>query len=92
MIVQIKPAIKLYEKLGFGVTRELEVLSLAQGASESVAREIDAADAPREPSPPWQRADETLANLTDLQAMAAGSGTAIFRVLGDGRVSHAGDR
>jgi ribosomal protein S18 acetylase RimI-like enzyme len=87
VIVENKPAIKLYEKLGFEVTRELEVLSLAGGASESVAREIDVADAPREPSPPWQRAHETLANLSDLQAMAAGEGTAIFRVLTDGRVS-----
>jgi ribosomal protein S18 acetylase RimI-like enzyme len=87
VIVENKPAIALYEKLGFEVTRELEVLSLAGGASESVAREIDVADARREDSPPWQRADETLANLPDLQAMAAGDATAIFRVLNDGRIS-----
>jgi ribosomal protein S18 acetylase RimI-like enzyme len=87
VIVENKPALELYEKLGFEVTRELEVLSLAGGASESVVREIDVAEARREDSPPWQRAEETLANLPDLQAMAAGDATAIFRVLADGRVS-----
>src|SRR6185312_3533307 len=70
VIVENAPAIALYEKLGFTKTRELEVLSLAAAAAEySDARETELEEAlkvvaaARRGPEPWQRADETVANL-----------------------------
>jgi GNAT superfamily N-acetyltransferase len=69
VIVENAPAIALYEKLGFARTRELEVLSLTPSTERSEAQETDLAEGLRvvaaaRPEPePWQRADETVANL-----------------------------
>jgi ribosomal protein S18 acetylase RimI-like enzyme len=69
VIVENAPAIALYEKLGFARTRELEVLSLAAATGHSEARETDLGEgleivaATRGRPEPWQRADETVANL-----------------------------
>ena len=69
VIVENAPAIALYEKLGFARTRELEVLSLAAATENSEARETDLGEglrvvaATRSGPEPWQRAEETVANL-----------------------------
>ena len=69
VIVENAPAISLYEKLGFARTREFEVLSLAATTEHSEAHEIDLREglkvvaATRGGPEPWQRADETVANL-----------------------------
>jgi GNAT superfamily N-acetyltransferase len=69
VIVENAPAIALYEKLGFTRTRELEVLSLAAATKHSEASETDLEEAlravatARSGPEPWQRADETVANL-----------------------------
>jgi len=88
VIVENAPAIALYEKLGFTHTRELDVLSLEGTAGHSRARETDLADAleviaaRRETPEPWQRADETVANLSrrrsPLRAIGVDRGAAVF--------------
>ena len=79
-------AYDLYLKLGYRVTRELEVWSLPAEAGDSAAREVSAEEAharvrelgrAREP---WQRADGTLANLDDLRGLLTDDGAAVFRV------------
>lgn len=92
VIVENAPAIALYEKLGFAATRELEVLSLAadEGGGEAEELPLEAAQAlivARRDSPePWQRGDETLANLSRRQpkpqALASGDAAAVYRVDG----------
>ncbi len=83
-------AIPLYERLGFDVTRELEVWSLP-GAPGRV-EEIPAADAHaltvagRVVREPWQRDDAGVAKLEGLKGLAAGGGGAVVRVSG-GRTS-----
>jgi hypothetical protein len=70
VIVENAPAIALYEKLGFARTRQLEVLSLAAANPHTEARETDLGEglnvvaATRDGPEPWQRADETIANLS----------------------------
>ena len=96
VIVENAPAIALYEKLGFTRTRELEVLSLAATTDHSEARETSLGEAlrivaaTRLAREPWQRADETVTNLTRRgstpQAMAIDGAAAIFSQDGD-RVS-----
>ena len=93
VIVENAPAIGLYEKLGFTRTRELEVLSLAAASERSEARETDLGEAlrvvvaVRRAPEPWQRADETVANLTrrgsTLRAVAVDGGAAVFSQDGD---------
>jgi ribosomal protein S18 acetylase RimI-like enzyme len=88
VIVENDPAIALYEKLGFTRTRELEVLSLAGATGHTEAREADLDDAlrvvaaTRSAPEPWQRADETVANLTRRgsppQAIIVDGAAAIF--------------
>ena len=88
VIVENAPAIALYEKLGFTRTRELEVLSLAAATEHSEARETDlgeglrAVAATRGGPEPWQRADETIANLarrgSTPRAIAVDEAAAIF--------------
>jgi GNAT superfamily N-acetyltransferase len=88
VIVENAPAIALYEKLGFTRTRELEVLALAPGTEPSEARETELEEAlrviaaTRRSSEPWQRADETIANLTRRgstpQAIGVDGAAAIF--------------
>jgi ribosomal protein S18 acetylase RimI-like enzyme len=92
VLVQNEPARKLYESLGFEAVRELEIWELAGEGAASTARpvELDSARARigelrREPEP-WQRADETLARVPDLKALAVDGGAAIYRSAG-GRAS-----
>jgi GNAT superfamily N-acetyltransferase len=83
------PAISLYEKLGFEVVRELEVLSLAQAEGGGEAEEVEVGQArrliarQRQLPEPWQRGDETVANLARRepppQGLVAGEAAAIFR-------------
>jgi ribosomal protein S18 acetylase RimI-like enzyme len=96
VIVENAPAIALYEKVGFKRTREVEVLSLAAANQRSEARETDLEEAvrvvaaARRAPEPWQRADETVANLTRRgpapRAIAVDGAAAIFSQDGD-RVS-----
>jgi len=96
VIVENAPAIALYEKLGFARTRELEVLSLAAAAERSEVRETDLGEAlrvvaaTRNGSEPWQRADETVANLVRRgptpRAITVDGAAAVFSQDGD-RVS-----
>jgi hypothetical protein len=96
VIVENVPAIALYEKLGFRRTRELEVLSLATATEHSEARESDLGEAlrvvaaTRGAPEPWQRADETVVNLTGRgstpRAITVEGAAAIFSQDGD-RVS-----
>jgi GNAT superfamily N-acetyltransferase len=79
-------AYELYLKLGYRVTRELEVWSLPAEASDSTAREVPAAEAQarvrelRREREPWQRADRTLEHLDDLRGLETDDGAAVFRV------------
>lgn len=96
VIVENAPAIALYEKLGFRRTRRLEVLSLAAVPGHSDAREtgleegLTAVAATRSETEPWQRADETVANLSRRgsapQAIVVDGAAAVFVQDGD-RVS-----
>jgi ribosomal protein S18 acetylase RimI-like enzyme len=82
-------AFLLYEKLGYTVTRELEVWSLAgeqePGAAEQLSLEVASTLLPDEREP-WQRADESVANQRDVQAVGTERGAAVFRVV-NGNVS-----
>jgi ribosomal protein S18 acetylase RimI-like enzyme len=88
VIVENTRAFALYEKLGFMPTRELQVLSLGSAAEHSEARETDlevarrVVAATRSAPEPWQRADETVANLTRRgstpRAIIADGAAAIF--------------
>jgi hypothetical protein len=96
VIVENAPAIALYEKLGFARTRELEVLSLAAATEYSEARETNVGEglrvvaATRTAPEPWQRADETVANLarrgSTPRAITFDGAVAVFSQDGD-RVS-----
>jgi GNAT superfamily N-acetyltransferase len=93
VIVENAPAIALYEKLGFARTRELEVLSLAAATEHSEAREtalgegLKVVAASRGAREPWQRADETVANLarraSPPRAITVGGAAAVFSEDGD---------
>ena len=93
VIVENTPAIALYEKLGFARTRKLEVLSLAAATEHSEARETDLGEAlrvvaaTRNGSEPWQRADETVANLARRgptpRAITVDGAAAVFSQDGD---------
>jgi ribosomal protein S18 acetylase RimI-like enzyme len=82
-------AFLLYEKLGYAVTRELEVWSLAgeqpAGGAEQLSLEV-ASTLLRDEREPWQRADESVANQRDVQALGTERGAAVFRVV-NGNVS-----
>jgi acetyltransferase (GNAT) family protein len=96
VIVENAPAIALYEKLGFARTRELEVLTLDAAAGHSEAHETELAEglrlvaAGRSGPEPWQRADETVANLarrgSTPKAITIAGAAAVFSQDGD-RVS-----
>ena len=104
VITENAPAISLYDKLGFEVVRELEVLSLAQAEGDGEAEEVEAGQARRliarrrEQPEPWQRGDETVANLARRepppQGLVAGDSAAVFRADGErvGLLQAAGDR
>jgi ribosomal protein S18 acetylase RimI-like enzyme len=89
VLVQNEPALRLYERLGFERVRELEICEVEASNTVSLAsdavRAVTVEDAQRaiavlrrEPEP-WQRADETLARLDGLKAVAAGGGAAVYR-------------
>jgi GNAT superfamily N-acetyltransferase len=91
VIVENGPAIRLYEKLGFVRTRELEVLSLAASEPGSVdAEEVSPAaarsivQASREGEEPWQRHDDTVdrfgAREPPLEGIVSGDAAAVYRV------------
>lgn len=96
VIVENTPAIRLYEKLGFQRTRELDILSLASDTAGGPAEDVplDQARAMvaslREEPEPWQRADESVENLVRHgrapSAVANDGGAAIYRADG-GRIS-----
>jgi ribosomal protein S18 acetylase RimI-like enzyme len=104
VITENAPAISLYEKLGFEVVRELEVLSLAQAGGGGGAEEVEAGEARRliakrrTETEPWQRSDETVANLMRRESpprgLVAGDAAALFRADGErvGLLQAAGDR
>jgi ribosomal protein S18 acetylase RimI-like enzyme len=85
-----EPAIRLYEKLGFEIVRELEVWSLellvAQNHQarpvpvEQAQARIRAARTHREP---WQREDASIANYEGVEARASDRGAILFRRTGD---------
>jgi ribosomal protein S18 acetylase RimI-like enzyme len=93
VLVQNEPAIRLYEKLGFEHVRDLEVWALDsvsgkagavqrvpfQQAQERIRRQ-------RTEHEPWQRADETVANLDEVEGLEAEGGAVLFRAKG-GRTS-----
>ena len=92
VIVENTAALRLYEKLGFAHVRELEVWSLEELVAQS--NYLPSADAlgeahalvrgRRAGREPWQRSDETLARLTELEPAPAGvlveGGAAAVRV------------
>ncbi|MBA3348740.1 MAG: GNAT family N-acetyltransferase [Actinobacteria bacterium] len=88
VILENTAAVKLYEKLGFAHVRELEVWSLpGDPGSTKVDPAGEAHTWLREHSTgrePWQRADETVARLGDLDPAPAGllaeNGAALVRV------------
>ena len=92
VLVQNEPAIALYEKRGYKHVRELEVWSLGDlvavsnyvpvpvtAVHERIRRE-------RSEREPWQRADETVANLEDVEGLESERGAMLFRRTGE-RVS-----
>lgn len=85
VLVQNRPALGLYEQLGYGHVRELEVWAL-DGFHEkrrdgTPAATQDAIGRVRERLP-WQRADETVANMDDAQALVTTSGALMYRASG----------
>ena len=92
VLVQNEPARGLYERLGFEPVRELEIWELEGpgGPSAAQAVPLDSAraqiEALRSGPEPWQRADETLAHVDDLRALAVEGGAAVYRLAG-GRAS-----
>ncbi len=94
-----RAALTLYDKLGFGVTRELLVWELPASTQTGNGGEVDVRQAwswiaaNRQGREPWQRADEVLTKLTHGELRAVGieqdgelAGAAIFRSTRD-RVS-----
>ena len=85
VIVENEPAIALYEKLGFRKTRLLEVLTLDR-AEGGTAEEVELEEAgrliPAEPEP-WQRDDDTVANLAGVAALATGTAAVVYRTEGE---------
>jgi hypothetical protein len=89
VIVQNTRAVALYEQLGYGHVRDLEVWSLsdAVGASGEVV-EVDAAEAHarirehRSEREPWQRDDQSLAKVGDARGLVVDGAAAVVRVAG----------
>ena len=93
VITANRPAIALYEKLGFVHSRELEVLSLPTAESTPAAAEPAPLDAVRalirarrESEEPWQRDDDTVEHLVGREpapeGVLAGDAAAIYRATG----------
>jgi ribosomal protein S18 acetylase RimI-like enzyme len=89
VLVQNAPAIALYEKLGYQHVRELGVWSLTDLAAVSnylpapVTTVHERIRAERREREPWQRADETVANLDDVEAIESDRGAVLFRRSGE---------
>lgn len=86
VLVQNTPAIGLYEQLGYGRVRELEVWALdgfEEQRHEGTSVATRAATGRVGERLPWQRADETVANMDDAQALVTDSGTLIYRATGE---------
>ena len=90
VIVGNTGAIALYEQLGYGHVRDLEVWSLPGAAGE--ASEVDAHEAHawirehRVEREPWQRDDASLAKVIEARGLMVDGAAAVVRVAG-GRVS-----
>jgi GNAT superfamily N-acetyltransferase len=88
VIASNAPALRLYEKLGYGHVRELEIWQVGPGSQPSSARESSPDDAHRRVQAlrtapePWQRSDATLAHvLADerLTGLVVDGGAAVVR-------------
>ena len=85
------PAIALYEKLGFGTVRAVEVWSLERRVAQrqetvrSVPLEQGQARIARErrQREPWQRADESVAHYEEVEALESDRGAILFRRSGE---------
>ena len=89
-LVQNEPAIRLYEKLDFVRVRGLEVWALEGLVSQkhnvrpvAVAAAQERIRAERTWREPWQRADESVANYDDVEALESEHGAILFRRAGD---------
>lgn len=89
VIEQNESAFRLYEKLGYAVTRNVAVWSLAHDPSATGdALEVDTGIARarlrqlRSEREPWQRADATLDHFDDLRALWSEGSAAAFRMTG----------
>ena len=90
VLVQNEPAIRLYEKLDFEHERELEVWTLEPLVfQEHKVRPVPLEEAharirrERTGREPWQRADETLANLDGVEGLESDRGAVLFRRTGE---------
>jgi ribosomal protein S18 acetylase RimI-like enzyme len=85
-----EPAFRLYEELGYEMTRWLEIGSLEANGDAASADEQPWEQAHarirelRATAEPWQRDDETLRHYDDLRGLVAESGATVFRVSGNG--------
>jgi ribosomal protein S18 acetylase RimI-like enzyme len=85
VIEQNEPAVRLYERLGYEVERELEVWTLSAEVGAGSGREVPAPQAHariralRHDREPWQRADGTLAHYDDALGLETANGAAVFR-------------
>jgi ribosomal protein S18 acetylase RimI-like enzyme len=89
VLVQNEPAIRLYEKLGFEHVRELQVWSLeplvavSNYLPASAPRVHERIRAERTWREPWQRADESVANYENVEALESDGGAVLFRRSGE---------
>jgi ribosomal protein S18 acetylase RimI-like enzyme len=90
VIVENTGAFALYEKLGYSTVRDVEVWSLpAAQEGDSATREVPVTDAHktirelRKSREPWQRADDTVANYSDVRGLVADDGAALYRQTGE---------
>jgi RimJ/RimL family protein N-acetyltransferase len=85
VIEQNEAAFRLYDKLGYEVIREVDVLTLDADVEPGSAREAPADEAHsqvhalRDEREPWQRADSTLAAHDDLEGLIGEEGAAVYR-------------
>jgi ribosomal protein S18 acetylase RimI-like enzyme len=84
VLTQNEPAVKLYEKLGYEHVRELDVWSLDKKLvlQEHKVPSLPVADAIGRSTerPPWQRADASVTNLADAQAVGDHRGSLVYRM------------
>ena len=86
-------AFRLYEALGYELTRWLEIGSLDEAGEAAATGEQPWEQAHarirelRTAPEPWQRDDDTLRHYDDLRGLATDTGAAVFRVSADGRAT-----